>query len=945
MMTEYFSINKKQKIIFNFTNTKDSLENKNVELFKKLKYAFNIANEQGLLTLLTSEKIDKSDNSINFFYNFTQSIISKIYIFLNTNELSTDPNKLKNSINISKNESQIYKRHFLAIKGHEYTDENFFKNLHDNFVNLLIKNFKKECNKKSINFKDFLNSLFGNKFQDVGTIAFHLAENKHLNKEKFPFVFMATIVNNFDEQKNNKHIPIATALKKYANQKEYIISLLDPLQKIAIKNNFLKELIDSKEIFKPLYLNSNKAYNFLDAMELLEKHNIILKLPNIWKKKQPKRLKIEVNFSKDSSNTKTSAVGFNSMLNFSFKKCLNKLQLSEEDFKSLLEQSKNSNLIQFKGEWIIAERDKINALIASWEKLTELAENGLPFFTGLRLIAKSRSKLLTSNKNNIAVINAVENCQELIENAPNNIEFSFNEKLKDFLNNFDSNKNIPRLSPKITKLIRPYQNDGITWLWKMSQMGMGCCLADDMGLGKTLQVLAFLEMQKRSIKQKCSLLVVPASLLKNWKNECTKFTPNLKMGILHSMELNQTELTELKNEPKNFIEKNSFDIVITTYQMLQRLNKVQELSWQNIIIDEAQAIKNPTSQQSIMVRNLKGSFRIALTGTPIENSLFDLWSIFDFINPTLLGTITDFKNFIKNIEEKASNDDENIIDYSPVRQLTAPFILRRLKTDKKIINDLPDKSEINVYCNLEKKQLQLYQRAVRSLAIELKEYSKEKNNNDDNEQNNQRNGLIFKYLMAFKQICNHPAHFTGSGNYEHNESGKFSKLFSIAEKVAERQDKILVFTQFKEMIEPIYDLLASIFNTEGLILHGGTSIKKRGELVDMFQNSDDYPFFVLSLKAAGTGLNLTAANHVVHFDRWWNPAVENQATDRAYRIGQHQNVLVHKFVTMNTIEERIANLIDQKATLANNLFSSTAEKLLTEMNDKELLEFITLDEY
>ena len=792
-------------------------------------------------------------------------------------------------------------------------------------------------------FKDFLNLLFENKFSNIGKLSFHLAENKHLNNEKYPFVFMATITNEFDEANNGKHIPIATALKRYASEKNYIISLLEPLNKIASQNEFFKQLIESKEIFKPLYLTADKAYNFFATIDLLEKHNITLKLPNIWKNSPPKRLKVEVNFSLDTENKKNNTVGFNSMLNFSFKSCLNKLKLTKDELNQLLEQSKHCSLIQFKGEWVIAEHEKINKLLSSWQKLTKLTNNGLPFFTGLRLIAKSSTKLLNQKTTSTELTQAIVNCETILKQNAKNVEFSFDEKLKDFLNNFNNSKiTMPELSPQIGQLIRPYQYNGVEWLWKMSQMGLGCCLADDMGLGKTLQVLSFLELQKLNNQIICSLLIVPASLLRNWKNEGQKFTPNLKIGILHSLELNANELTELKNTPENFIKKQNFDIVVTTYQMLQRLNKLQELYWQNIIIDEAQAIKNPTSQQSLTIRNLKGNFKIALTGTPIENSLFDLWSIFDFINPTLLGSLNNFKDFVKNIEEQNSKiDDNNIIDYSPIRKMTTPFILRRLKTNKQIINDLPDKSEINVYCNLEKKQLQLYQRAVRSLSIELKEYAK--NADEENEQNNQRNGLIFKYLMAFKQICNHPAHFTGSGNYACEESGKFNKLSSIAQQLADRQEKVLVFTQFKEMIEPIYDLLASIFNTKGLILHGGTSVKKRGELVDKFQNDDDFPFFVLSLKAAGTGLNLTAANHVIHFDRWWNPAVENQATDRAYRIGQHRNVLVHKFVTMNTIEERIAKLIEQKATLANNLFSGTAEKLLTEMNDQELLEFITLD--
>jgi non-specific serine/threonine protein kinase len=422
-----------------------------------------------------------------------------------------------------------------------------------------------------------------------------------------------------------------------------------------------------------------------------------------------------------------------------------------------------------------------------------------------------------------------------------------------------------------------------------------------------------------------AVLVVPASLLQNWQKEAEKFTPELRFGILHPMALDNDEMRTLNSTPEVFLQQ--FDAVVTTYGMLSRLKVLHQINWTAVIVDEAQAIKNPHSKQSKAVRSLRSTRRLALTGTPVENRISDLWSIFNFISPGLLGKLTAFKEFIKKL-----NTDDGNVNYAPLRQLTKPYIMRRLKTDKRIISDLPDKTEMKVYCQLAKPQAIIYQQAVREMARDLKE-------SDDI----QRRGLVFKYLMMFKQICNHPAQFSGNGEYDPESGGKFLRLTDIAEEIDSRQEKMLVFTQFREMTDPLHEHLSRCFKRPGLILHGGTSIKKRQHLVEQFQSESGPPFFVLSLKAAGTGLNLTAANHVVHFDRWWNPAVENQATDRAFRIGQHRNVLAHKFICKGTIEEKIDALIDEKKDLADSLLGHGAEKLLTDMNNDELLKFVELD--
>jgi len=357
--------------------------------------------------------------------------------------------------------------------------------------------------------------------------------------------------------------------------------------------------------------------------------------------------------------------------------------------------------------------------------------------------------------------------------------------------------------------------------------------------------------------------------------------------------------------------------------MLARSQWLREQDWDLVILDEAQAIKNSGTKQSRSVKELRSSARVAMTGTPIENRLSDLWSLFDFLNPGLLGGAKTFASLVKQMEARAT--------YQPLRTLVGPYILRRLKTDKRVIADLPEKVEISAFCSLSRQQAALYEQAVRDLAAQLKTAD-----------GIQRRGLVLSQLMKLKQICNHPAQLLGTGDFSPQHSGKFQRLAEICEELSLRQEKVLVFTQFREITGPLAHRLEGVFGRSGLILHGGTAVAQRRRLVENFQREDGPPFFVLSLKAGGTGLNLTAASQVIHFDRWWNPAVENQATDRAFRIGQSKNVLVHKFVCRGTVEERIDTMIAEKSSLAGDVIDG-AETLITEMSDSELLDFVRLD--
>jgi non-specific serine/threonine protein kinase len=368
------------------------------------------------------------------------------------------------------------------------------------------------------------------------------------------------------------------------------------------------------------------------------------------------------------------------------------------------------------------------------------------------------------------------------------------------------------------------------------------------------------------------------------------------------------------------------DVVVTTYGTLMRQDWLQEQAWQLLVLDEAHAIKNPTARQSKAVKKLRAKSRIALTGTPVENRLSDLWSLFDFLNPGLLGSARRFKGFVKVLSERESDQ------YAPLRNLVGPYILRRLKTDRSIIADLPQKTEVPAYCGLSKVQAAHYQQAVNQMANAI-----------ENLEGIKRRGLVLSYLLRFKQICNHPSQLLGDDQYDPKKSGKFQRLAELCEEIASRQEKVLVFTQFREMTAPLANFLAQQFGQPGLVLHGGTAVKQRQKRVEQFQEEAGPPFFVLSLKAGGTGLNLTQASHVIHFDRWWNPAVENQATDRAFRIGQKNNVLVHKFICPGTVEEKIDALINEKTALANDLLNGGADTLLTEMDNETLLNLVSLD--
>jgi non-specific serine/threonine protein kinase len=467
--------------------------------------------------------------------------------------------------------------------------------------------------------------------------------------------------------------------------------------------------------------------------------------------------------------------------------------------------------------------------------------------------------------------------------------------------------------------LRPYQKRGLAWLDFLDRAGLGGVLADDMGLGKTIQLLALLA---RGNDQHPSLMICPMSLVGNWQREAARFTPNLRVHVHHGSE---------RSRGKRFADAvAASDLVITTYALAARdAAELRKITWSRVIVDEAQAIKNAASKQATAIRSIPAARRIAVTGTPVENRLADLWSILEFANPGVLGPAATFKKRYAQPIERHGDDEAA----ARLRRFTGPFVLRRLKTDKSIIADLPEKIEMEIVCNLTAEQAGLYQATVDDMLAKIA-----------SAEGIERRGLVLSTITKLKQVCNHPAHFLRDGSRLPGRSGKLERLDEIVQEVLSSGEKALLFTQYAEFGAMLRGHLAGRFGREVVFLHGGVPKPARDEMVSRFQADvpQSPPLFVLSLKAGGTGLNLTAANHVVHVDRWWNPAVEDQATDRAFRIGQRRAVQVRKFVCAGTVEEKIAAMINEKRGLAARIVGS-GEQWLTELSTSELRELFRLE--
>lgn len=731
-------------------------------------------------------------------------------------------------------------------------------------------------------------SRHGSVWNVVGRVCLHLAENKR--DPELPFAFLATYVHGVSKQARPQHLPLGRALQEYAGagNRAALLALLAPLSRAAEQSAFLKDLMDSGAVYRPLSWSPSHAYRFLSEVAHYERAGLVVRTPDWWSAANRPRPSVTVSVGGQPPST----LGLDALLDFDVSVTLQGEALSRAEIEELL--SRGEGLALIKGRWVEVDRDKLSEVLAHWRHLEGLALEGIGFGDGMRLLAGAR----------------LEGRAEDAEAERNYTRVVAGDWLAAQMESLRRPGQIPA-NAGLTAELRPYQRVGVQWLSTLRVLRLGGCLADDMGLGKTIQVLGMLSLAGDG---GTDLLVVPASLLDNWRQEAARFAPHLRVLTAHAS-ANRLAAANVED----------YHVVLTTYGTLTRTDWMRDRSWRHVILDEAQAIKNPGSRQTKAVKALRARWRLALTGTPIENRLGDLWSLFDFLSPGLLGSPQQFNRLCKAMASENSG-------FAPLRRLVQPYVLRRLKTDKSIIADLPDKVEVNAYCLLTKRQAALYAQSVEELAKTLERF-----------EGIERRGVVLKYLLRLKQICNHPSHWLGDGVYHSDDSGKLVRLRELCEPIAERQEKVLVFTQFREMTEPLAAFLSDVFGRPGLVLHGGTPVAKRQGLVTRFQEDESVPFMVLSLKAGGTGLNLTGASHVVHFDRWWNPAVESQATDRAFRIGQKRNVLVHKFVCRGTVEERIDSLLSSKRKISDEVLAAGSETALTEMSNEELLAMVALD--
>jgi non-specific serine/threonine protein kinase len=738
-----------------------------------------------------------------------------------------------------------------------------------------------------------------------GRVFFHLVETR---EDDFPFAFMAT----YSTRQGGKvtHLPLQRALREFGGDQAALLGLLSSVSKAADKSALIGGLVESGELFSPLKFEPGDAYEFLREVPLYEECGVVCRIPDFWKRRSKSRLSLSL------GSEKSSELGLESLLDFSPCVYFNDAEFSREELEALLEEE--NGLAFLKGKWVEVNKDRITQILATLDSLEE--RKSLTFAEALRMQA------------------GISDVAEDIEDTE--ISVTNGEWLSGIIRKMREPAKVAAVAPSTDfgATLRHYQQTGLNWLDFMRSVGFGALLADDMGLGKTVQVLALLDKLREVRPDTKTLLVVPASLLVNWQKEAAKFAPKLAVRLVHGTNAN-TDYRQTDG-----------DLFITTYGMASRLEQLSRDRWDLLIIDEAQAIKNPAVKQTKAVKRLQSGVRIALTGTPIENRLSDLWSIFDFLNAGLLGSPKEFKAFTGKLKESPEG-------YARLRSVVSPFILRRLKTDKAVISDLPDKSEIKQFTTLTRRQAALYNALVKELG-QLFEHGDgddagaagaygidgvERAAGVERAYGIERKGKILAAIMKFKQICNHPDQYNGQGAFDPKHSGKFDALAEICETIRDKRESVLVFTQFREMCDPLRAYLETVFGRGGQVIHGGVTPKKRGAIVEQF-NSEYVPFMVLSLKAGGVGLNLAAANHVIHFDRWWNPAVENQATDRAFRIGQTQDVMVHKFITTGTIEEKIDSIIESKTRLAGDIITQTnGENWVTEMSDRELMNLFRLE--
>jgi len=650
----------------------------------------------------------------------------------------------------------------------------------------------------------------------------------------------------------------------------------------------LEDLFDDEEKLA-LDLNLNEVYKIItQTAYYLQKAQIEVVLPkelvNIVVPRASINAKVKASRSNDLSeifnSNSSSKISLDDILDFSYEIAIGNDKISLEEFNKLVENS--TGLIKYKNKYVLVDKEDSKKIFE------QIAKANLKSMSRMELIHAAMSGQIDE------------------------YDFDYDDAFARVIQDFT--KPVEVTVPKELKgELRPYQQIGLKWLWTNITKGFGACVADDMGLGKTIQVISLLlKMKEDGLLKKPVLVICPTTLMGNWMKELQMFAPSLDAVIYHGAE-RQLDVNH--------------DIILTTYAIMRiDVEELKKHTWGVIIVDEAQNIKNPDTAQTLAIKMLKSDVKIAMTGTPVENRLTELWSIFDFINKGYLGSLKDFqKSYAIPIERFKENSRA-----AKLKMSVSPFVLRRLKTDKNVITDLPEKMVLNEYCYLSKPQAVLYEKTLNEMMEKISGFT-----------GINRRGNIFKLITALKQICNHPYQFLKSGEMGKEQSGKMEKCISTVQTILENGEKTLIFTQYKEMGDILTKIIAQECNTEPLFFHGSLTVPQREELINKFQNDDDTKVMILSLKAGGTGLNLTSATNVIHYDLWWNPAVEDQATDRTYRIGQDKNVMVHRMITLGTFEEKIDEMLKSKKELAD-LAVYEGEKIITELTDEEIYDIFTL---
>jgi hypothetical protein len=677
----------------------------------------------------------------------------------------------------------------------------------------------------------------------------------------------------------------------------------NPIAQLKMDLQKAKETVD---ILKPLRLsaptlslNPEQAYELFTTVDhLLEEIGFHLIVPKWMSEKKKPRVKLKIQPPEGGGATSEPLLDWQSVASFTYDIALGDNSISKKDFQEFVDGHRP--FLYANGEWMSWDRSLANKLL----HYLEVTERNASFIETWRL-------------------------DQLDEDGDSEFEddidwdVSWGNELSNLIKElYTTSPSLIQIPGELKGELRHYQHEGVSWLAHLRRIGFGGCLADDMGLGKSIQTIAYilyvLKTQKEEgVAHSPFLLICPTSLLYNWVNECEQFAPSLRVFVHHG----STRLDEQK------LNASEWDFVLTSYQLAVRDAELfQQIIWNGLILDEAQHIKNVETKQRRVMKKIKATHRIALTGTPIENRLRELWSLLDVLNPTYLGTYRDFQmTFMKPIER--DQDEKQLLK---LQKLIHPIILRRKKSDQTLQLGLPKKDEKVHHVHLSVEQAALYQAVVDDIVTRL-----------DDVTTFERRALILRSLTKLKQICNHPAHFLKERSLEEHKSGKWDALITLVTELFAKKEKVLIFSQYKEMGGLLTKALEKRFNQTVPFLHGSLTRSKRQEAIHAFQTDENINFFVLSLKAGGVGLNLTAATNVIHYDRWWNPAVENQATDRAYRIGQTKDVTVHKLVTTGTLEERIDRMLLQKQALAEQILAA-GEQRVTELTNEEIIELIQL---